>query len=79
MDTLIVISNVNTGEYFFTKDHCQDHKLGSNWVPCTMRLPIHVVKRASCPDGLVKTKEEYKKVFHPNGIEIVNPDPVYQA
>lgn len=79
MDTLIVISNVNTGEYFFTKDHCQDHTLGSNWVPCTMRLPMQVAKRESCPDGVVRNKEDYKKVFHVSGKEISNPDPKFQG
>lgn len=79
MDTLIVISNVNTGEYFFTTDHCQNHNLGGAWVPITMRLPMTIVKRESCPDGIVRDKETYKKVFHKSGKEIPNPDSKFQA
>lgn len=79
MERLIVISNIDTGEYFFTTDHCQSHNLGNNWVPITHRLPIAVFPRTSCPDGIVKDKETYKKVFHHNGKEIPNPEPNFQA
>lgn len=74
METIIVISNVNTGEYFFTNNHCQNHNLGSHWVPVISRIPMEVVKRESFPDGIIKNKEDYKKIFHADGIEIPNPD-----
>lgn len=79
MDTLIVICNVNTHEYFFTTDHCQNHNLGKEFVPITNYLPMQVVPRDSCPDGWVKNKEDYKKVFHIGETEIPNPDPKFQA
>lgn len=79
MSTLIVICNSNTKEYFFTTDHCQNHNLGDYFVPVTMGLPLFVVKRESCPDGWVKNKEDYKKVFQYDGKEIPNPDPKFQA
>lgn len=81
---IITISNVNTGEFFFTTDHCQPHQLGSEWVSCTYGpLPGHVVARESLPSGLVENKEDYKKVFVGMdwcpAVEIPNPNPLYQA
>jgi hypothetical protein len=59
MESIITISNLSTGQFFFTTDHCQNHGLGPNWVPCTATLPMHVVPRPCVPDGVVRTKEDY--------------------
>lgn len=79
METIITINNVDTGEYFFTTDHCQPHNLGKQWVPVTTRLPMTVVPRRTCPDGIVGDRETYVKVFHASGREIRNPESNFQA
>ena len=55
---IIVISNYEDNTYFFTKDHCQEHGLGDNFVPCTHTLPGMVQPRNSVPDGIVKNVNE---------------------
>lgn len=75
MDTrekIVVISNEEF--YFFSTDHCQKHKLGSDYVPVTHYLPSYVVARESVPDGIVKTKEDVVAVFYHKLKEIPNPD-----
>jgi hypothetical protein len=47
---VVVISNMDDNTYFFSKDHCQNHGLGSNFVPCTHYLPSQVEPRESVPD-----------------------------
>lgn len=79
MDSIITISNVNTGEYFFTTDHCQNHNLGPDWVSTTSTIPMEVVARECLPDGIIRNKEDYKKIFHAEGKEIPNPDPNFQS
>lgn len=77
--TIITIGNLDTKEYFFTTDHCQNHNLGNGWVPVTIYLPMVVVKRESCPDGVIRDKETYKKVFYTDCKEIPNPNAEFQA
>jgi hypothetical protein len=77
MKSIITISNLSTGQYFFTTDHCQEHGLGPDWVPCTATLPMHVVPRPCVPDGIVRTKEDYVNVFYTDDTEIPNPDPTF--
>lgn len=75
---IITISNLSTMQYFFTTDHCQDHGLGDDWVPCTYKLPGYVEPRACVPDGYVRTKEDYVNVFLDDMQEIPNPNSNYQ-
>lgn len=70
MTTIITIENTDTGEFFFTTDHCQPHNLGEGWVSVTnYRTTREVVKRViETPSaGWLDMKE------------IPNPQPEYQA
>lgn len=85
-DYIITIQNVETEQYFFTTNHCQEHGLGSNWVPCTYGpLPGYVTPRKELPSGIINNKEDYKLVFGQryfiNGPaeEIPNPQPEFQG
>jgi hypothetical protein len=77
MQRIITITNLSLGQFFFTTDHCQNHGLGPDWVPCTATLPMHVVPRPCVPDGIVRTKEDYVNVFRSDTIEIPNPNPTF--
>lgn len=78
-EAIIAIANLDTKQFFFTTDHCQRHNLGSEWVPTTIYVPMKVVARESLPDGVIKDKEDYKKVFCDDLEEIKNPQAEYQA
>lgn len=65
-------------EFFFSTDHCQDHKLGPEWVSVTHYLPISVVPRESCPSGFIKDKTDLINVFYIDYKEIPNPNFNYQ-
>lgn len=71
---VIVISNMDDNVYFFSKDHCQNHGLGSNFVPCTHYIPSLVEPRDSVPDGIVKSVKDLVSVFYFDMQEIPNPD-----
>ena len=71
---VVVISNMDNNTYFFSKDHCQNHGLGSNFVPCTHYLPSQVEPRESVPDGIVKDVKDLVAVFYSDMQEIKNPD-----
>jgi hypothetical protein len=79
MDTVIVIDNVKTNEYFFTKDHCQP-TVGENLVPVTYYMPYHIKPRPGFESGIIENKEGMKRYFeHCGQKEILNPDPIFQA
>ena len=71
---IVVISNMNDNTYFFSKNHCQNHGLSSNFVPCTHYLPSKVVPRECVPDGIIKNVKDLVSVFYSDMIEIPNPD-----
>ena len=71
---VVVISNMDNNTYFFSKDHCQNHGLGSNFVPCTHYLPSQVEPRESVPDDIVKDVKDLVAVFYYDMQEIKNPD-----
>lgn len=60
---VIVIQNVETLEYFFTVNHCQEMN-NEKFVPCT---------------HYSNDKEFIRERFYSDGKEINNPDPEYQA
>lgn len=76
---IITITSYDEGKFFFTTDHCQKHGLGDSWVPTTTYLPMQVAPRESLPDGIIKNKEDYKKVFCYDLEEIKNPQEEFQA
>lgn len=76
---IITISSEDAGKFFFTTDHCQNHGLGGDWVPVTTYLPMKVVPRESLPDGIIKNKEDYKRVFCNDLEEIKNPQEEFQG
>lgn len=69
---VVVISDEKT--YFFSKDHCQNHGLGDNYVPCTHFIPSKVKPRESVPDGVIKDVKDLVAVFYHDMKEIPNPD-----
>ncbi len=71
---IVVISNMDDNTYFFSTNHCQDHGLGINFVPCTHYLPSRVEPRESVPDGIIKNVKDLVAVFYYDMREIPNPD-----
>lgn len=78
MQTIVTISNMNDNTFFFSKDHCQEHGLGSNYVPCTHYIPSMVTPRESVPDGVIKNVRDLVSVFYYDMTEIPNPNPNMQ-
>ncbi len=74
---IIVISDMKN--FFFSTDHCQKHELGNDFVSTTFYLPMIVTPRESLPSGIITNKEELQKVMLYDEIEILNPDPKFQA
>ena len=86
--TLIVHHSLKRKQYFFSTDHCQGVKLKGNkvvrksiipkdFVPVTYCLPNSVVPRPELPDGIVRTKEDYVKIFCEGETEVLNPESEY--
>lgn len=71
---IVVIFNMDDNTYFFSKDHCQNHGLGDNYVPCTHYIPSYVTPRKSVPDGIIKNVKDLVAVFYHDAKEIANPD-----
>ncbi len=74
---VILHSNLERGEYFFSTDHCQP-KTPAGFVPITTTLPHRVTPRPALPSGVVATIEEMVLIYHDDQKEIPNPDPRYQ-
>jgi len=77
-DQIVVISSYDRGTYFFSKNHCQNHGLGKDYVPCTHYIPSNVVPRESVPDGVIKNIKDLVAVFYLDMNEIKNPDKTLQ-
>jgi hypothetical protein len=73
-DQIIVISNMRNNTYFFSKNHCQEHGLGTDYVPCTHYFPRNVTPRKSVPNGIINSVEDLVSVFYDDMNEIPNPD-----
>lgn len=71
---IVVIANYENNTYFFSKDHCQNHGLGNDFVPCTHYLPSHVMPRKSLPDGIIRSVSDLVCVFYSDMKEIPNPN-----
>ena len=78
MQTIVTISNLGDNTFFFSKDHCQEHGLGNEYVPCTHYIPSMVTPRESVPDGVIKNVKDLVAVFYYDMIEIPNPNPNMQ-
>lgn len=80
---IITTENVNTGEWFYTTDHCQHLENDPNsteWVSCAYGpLPGHCEPRKGLENGLITNKTDYELVFHEGIAPIANPNPNYQA
>ena len=74
MKSIITIVNDELKQFFFTDNHCQEHKLGDDWVPVTCYLPMSIVPRECVPDGRIWNKEQLQAVFYDDYEEIPNPD-----
>lgn len=77
-----ILCSLQLKQFFFSTDHCQKvlegQSIDPSFVACSGSLPIHVVPRPSCPDGVVDTLEKYIMIFHDDEKEIANPDPAFQ-
>jgi len=71
---IIVISNMDNMTYFFSTNHCQNHGLGDNYVPCTHYIPSRVEPRESVPNGIINNVNDLVAVFYDDMKEIPNPD-----
>jgi hypothetical protein len=71
---IVVISNMDDNTYFFSKNHCQKHNLGENFVTCTHSIPSNVEPRKSVPDGIIKNVTDLVAIFYHDMKEIKNPD-----
>lgn len=81
--SVIIMSNMDRGEYFFSTDHCQrihapETFPSGSWVPTTFYLPQGCVPRPSLPTGLIDSRADIVTIFHQGDREIPNPDPRYQ-
>jgi hypothetical protein len=78
------ISNVETGEWFFSTDHCQTVKdktisYSESLVPCSIFLPFHITPREGFESGIINSYDEYRKFLESCGHkEIRNPNPLFQ-
>lgn len=74
-ESVDVITNVDTQDFFFTDDYCLGvNYLPDAWVPSTTQLPLRVVPRETLPDGVIDTLDKYILVFHPEGRLIESVD-----
>lgn len=71
---IVVISNDDNNTYFFSKNHCQKHGLGAEYVSCTHYIPSNVASRESVPDGIVRNVKDLVAVFYDDMEEIPNHD-----
>jgi hypothetical protein len=80
--SIVIHSNSDRREYFFSTDHCQgvhaSNTYPKGFVPTTFHLPHYVVPRPTCPSGWVRTVADVILIYHPGDREIPNPDPSYQ-
>ena len=83
MKIITIFSSLETGEYFFSSDHCQ--KLPSNFdnyesfVPVSYTIPQEVAPRPGLEHGAIKTVGDLIFVYHRFEREIKNPNKEYQA
>jgi hypothetical protein len=71
---IIVISSLEKMTYFFTIDHCQNHLMGDDFIPCTHTIPINVEPREILIDGVIKNVKDLVNIFYDDMNEIPNPD-----
>lgn len=76
--SIVVISSLDNMTFFFSTNHCQEHGLGENYVPCSHTVPMYVEPRPDIPDGFVRNATELVNVFYDDMKEIPNPDPNFQ-
>lgn len=74
MSSIVVISSEEKGEYFLSKDHCQNHGMGADYVAVTHYLPSNVVPRMGLEDGIIKNIEDLILVFYSDKQKIENPN-----
>lgn len=77
MKTITIISSLDRKLFFQSTDHCQEHELGSDFIPVTYTLPMQVSPRKSLPNGLIKNLNELISIFYDDMIEIPNPNKNY--
>jgi len=73
-----IIQNVDTNEYFFTKDHCQPMPYGSSWVPTTFTLPYSISPREGFESGIIENQKDIKRFLNTYNKEIENPNASYK-
>jgi len=73
-----IIVHTNGQQYFFSTARCQPTS-PEEFVSITCDLPYRTEQREIIPSGVIRTREEFVKVFHSDEEEIPNPDPNYQV
>lgn len=79
-----ILASSDKKKFFFTTDHCQrvsEHRtvdIPEHYVSISFHLPLSIVRRESCPTGLVRTLAKYIEIFHNDEEQIDNPDHQYQ-
>jgi len=77
---ITTITNVDTGDFFFTDDYCIGAGyLSSKWVPGSTNIPLSVKPRKSLPSGEVKTVDDYILIFHRDGRLIESVDDLMEV
>jgi len=75
-EEVVIHSNHESKEYFFSIDHLQPVPEG--FVPTTFRLPHPARPREDIPFGWVETKEDVATAYFDSMNEVPNPDDSYR-
>lgn len=71
--TIITLSHVSKGTWFYTDNHLFGYKVLSNdFVPCTSVFPMKVSPREGVESGLINTAQQYELVFHKDDYQLTN-------
>lgn len=63
------------GVFWFTDDYCMGvNLLSKNYVPSSTVCPHHVKPRDSLPSGVIRTAEDFIKIYHKDDRQIKSID-----
>lgn len=65
MNSFSYVVNSNLHQLFIVPCHTNGG-LDSSWVPVSVDLPMFIKPRKGFENGIIETKEDYFKVFHPD-------------
>lgn len=79
MNQILTFSNRISKKFFFTTNFSQRDTLTIDWKTNKHTLPIKINPTSALPLGIISNKEDFKKAFHTDLIEIPNPNPMLQG